>query len=157
MEIEININSSEAVYLQIINQIRDGVRTGALPSGHSLPPVRQLASDLMINPNTVAKAYKQLELQKIIRGAGRQGTFVEENAVARIDNNNHEDAKHELDTLLKSLKKRGLTTAQIKVILFDQIEKINDDNENAKQISFKDEGFSKRLPGLFSRKQKGEN
>lgn len=155
MEIEININSSEAVYLQIINQIRDGVRTGALKSGHSLPPVRQLASDLMINPNTVAKAYKQLEAQKVVRGAGRQGTFIEDNAAARVDNNNHEDAKHELDALLKSLRKRGLTAAQIKVILFDQIEKINDNKETAKQITFKGEGFSKKLPGLFSRKQKG--
>ena len=121
--------------------------------GHSLPPVRQLADDLMINPNTVAKAYKMLEAQNVVRGSGRQGTFIEENAVTQIELGNHQDAKHELDNLLKSLTSRGLTRAQIKLILFDQMMKLEGQpGENEKQISFKGEGFTKKKPGFFSRK-----
>ncbi len=156
MDILINTKSSEPVYLQIVNQIRAAVQSGALLPGHSLPPVRQLAGDLMINPNTVAKAYKILEQNRIVRGAGRQGTFIADEAAVRIENGNHEDAQHELEELISSLRKRGLTAAQLKLILLDQIEKISvkSDDQDARQISFKGEGFSTRIPKFFTRKQR---
>jgi len=153
MEVLIDTKSREPVYAQIVSQIRTAVQTGALKAGCSLPPVRQLAGDLMINPNTVAKAYKMLERERIVRGAGRLGTFIEEDAEAKIELGNHAEARHELDRVIKSLKERGLTTAQLKVILFDQIERVGSDpnQQEEKQISFKGEGFARRLPGFFSR------
>ena len=71
----------------------------------------------------------------------------------KLNLGNHQDAKHELDNLLKSLASRGLTRAQIKLILFDQMMKLEGQpGENEKQISFKGEGFTKKKTGFFSRK-----
>lgn len=154
MEIEIDIKSPEPVYAQIVRQIREAVQRGMLQAGHSLPPVRQLAGDLMINPNTVAKAYKQLEGERVVRGAGRQGTFIEENARAQIELSNNQDAQHELDNLLRDLERRGLSKAQIKIILFDQIKKLDAaeaEKPDDKQISFKGDGFSTRFPKFLKR------
>ena len=124
MEIEINTKSSEAVYAQIVSQITRAVQGGLLKPGYSLPPVRQLAGDLMINPNTVAKAYKQLEMARVVIGAGRKGTFVADQAKEFIEQNNSQDAKHELGTLLKSFKGRGISIDEISALLFDQINEL---------------------------------
>ncbi len=156
MKLKIDIKSQEPAYSQIVNQVRSAVHSGALKPGEVLTPVRQLASLLNLNPNTVAKAYKMLEQERIVHGAGRQGTFVEENAKLQIKDNNQAAAKYELDTLIKFMRSRDLDTAQIKLLLFDQIEKI--DNETVanddRQISFKGEGFTKKLPSFFSKRQK---
>ena len=159
MEIFIDTKSSEPVYAQIVSQIRAAVQQGALKAGHSLPPVRQLAGDLMINPNTVAKAYKMLERERVVRGAGRQGTFIEEDASAQIELGNHQDARHEIETVLKSLKARGLSTTQLKLILFDQIEKVGGDAEPGDdgQISFKGAGLSTRFPTFLTGKKGDSN
>ena len=149
MEIEIDTKSPEPVYAQIVRQIREAVQRGMLQAGHSLPPVRQLAGDLMINPNTVAKAYKQLEGERVIRGAGRQGTFVEENAKAQIELSNNQDAQHELDNLLRDLERRGMTRAQIKIILFDQIERLEKIEEAKKKEQSDDKQIS--FAGLLGR------
>ena len=124
MEIEIKISSPEPVYKQIVRQISEAVQTGGVKGGYSLPPVRQLAGDLMINSNTVAKAYKQLEQMRVVRGAGRAGTFVEENAAAHIAQNNSVSAKIELDGLLKSFVDRGIPGPEVRILLFDSIEKL---------------------------------
>lgn len=97
---------------------------GTLAAGHSLPPVRQLASDLMINPNTVAKAYKQLEVARIVAGAGRKGTFVADHAKVSIEQNNSLDAKHELGALLSSFKGRGISADEISALLFEHINEL---------------------------------
>ena len=80
MNIAINTASPEPVYEQIVRQIHDAVKTGRLESGRPLPPVRQLAGDLSLNRNTVARAYKILEDQGVILTAGRKGTFVRQGA-----------------------------------------------------------------------------
>lgn len=123
MDIEINTSSPEPVYMQIIRQVCEGVRSRDLKDGYSLPPVRQLAADLMINPNTVAKAYKQLEQMRVVRGAGRAGTFIEENAADHIAKNNSASAKFELESLIKSFVDRGISAPEVRVLLFDSIEK----------------------------------
>ncbi|MBT6031884.1 MAG: GntR family transcriptional regulator [Kordiimonadaceae bacterium] len=107
-----------------MQQIRYAVQEGGLKSGHSLPPVRQLAGDLMINPNTVAKAYKLLESQKVIRGAGRKGTFIEDNAAVHIERSNQADARYELGQLVKTFEGRGMTVKEIRLLLFNHIEKL---------------------------------
>jgi GntR family transcriptional regulator len=63
-------------YEQVCGQIRDLVRSKALPPGHRMPPVRRLAGDLGLAPNTVARAYRQLESEDVLEGRGSRGTFV---------------------------------------------------------------------------------
>lgn len=154
MEIKINLKSSEAVYIQIVCQIKAAVQSGVIMGGHSLPTVRQLAGDLMVNPNTVAKAYKMLETQRIVRGAGRAGTFVEENASLHLELSNNNDAQYELATVLKSLQSKGLNKAQLQQLLLDEVEKLSavpDEKPEDRQISFKGDGFTSRFPRFLKR------
>ncbi len=65
-------------YRQIIDQIRFGIAMGKLKTGEQLPTVRALAVDLKVNLNTVAKAYKELEIQKVLETQQGTGTFVGE-------------------------------------------------------------------------------
>jgi GntR family transcriptional regulator len=60
----IDLHSGVPVYRQLIDQVRSGIASGSLTAGDQLPTVRQLAVDLEINPNTVMRAYRELELQK---------------------------------------------------------------------------------------------
>src|SRR5690606_19959780 len=65
-------------YRQIIDQIRFGIATGKLKAGEQLPTVRSLAVDLKVNLNTVAKAYRELEIQNILETQQGTGTFIGE-------------------------------------------------------------------------------
>lgn len=61
---------------QIKNQIAEQRATGELPANHRLPPVRHLAAELGVAPNTVARAYRELEASGVIQTRGRHGSFV---------------------------------------------------------------------------------
>lgn len=77
--------SGVPVYRQIIDQVRGGIASGALAAGYQLPTVRQLAVDLEINPNTVVRAYRELELGGLLETQQGTGTFISEKKVARGD------------------------------------------------------------------------
>jgi GntR family transcriptional regulator len=72
----LDLQSGVPIYRQIIDQVRGALASGALQAGDQLPTVRQLAVDLMINPNTVVRAYKELELSGWIETHQGTGTFV---------------------------------------------------------------------------------
>ena len=72
----VDASSSEPPFEQVRRQIAAGAASGALPPGHKLPTVRQLAEDLGLATNTVAKAYRALETAGIIETHGRAGTLV---------------------------------------------------------------------------------
>jgi GntR family transcriptional regulator len=73
---ELNLHSGVPVYRQLIDQVRSGVASGSLIAGDQLPTVRQLAVDLAINPNTVLKAYRELELGGLLETHQGTGTFI---------------------------------------------------------------------------------
>jgi len=75
MQFRIDNASDRAVYLQIIDQVKRDIALGRLDKEEKLPTVRQLAQQLAINPNTIAKAYRQLEQEGIVTRAGA-GAFV---------------------------------------------------------------------------------
>jgi GntR family transcriptional regulator len=72
----LDLQSGVPVYRQIIDQVRGGVASGALSVGDQLPTVRQLAVDLAINPNTVVRAYRELELGGLLETHQGTGTFI---------------------------------------------------------------------------------
>ena len=74
--IRLDQHSGVPVYRQIIDQVRGGVANGALQAGDQLPTVRQLAVDLAINPNTVVRAYRELELGGLLETNQGTGTFI---------------------------------------------------------------------------------
>ncbi|RPH77510.1 MAG: GntR family transcriptional regulator, partial [Candidatus Rokuibacteriota bacterium] len=70
------MGSGVPVYRQIIDQILGGIASGALEPGQQLPTVRQLAVDLAINPNTVVRAYRELEIRGVLATQQGIGTFI---------------------------------------------------------------------------------
>lgn len=72
----LDLHSGVPVYRQIIDQVRGGIASGALAVGDQLPTVRQLAVDLSINPNTVVRAYRELELGGSLVTHQGTGTFI---------------------------------------------------------------------------------
>ncbi len=76
MGIKIDTKSGVPFYRQIIEQIKFSIARGGLKPGDQLPTVRQLAVDLSLNPNTVIRAYRELEIQDILESQQGSGTFV---------------------------------------------------------------------------------
>lgn len=76
IEFKLDPKSGIPFYRQIIDQIRYGIATGTLKVGEQLPTVRALAVELKVNLNTVIKAYKELEIQKILETQQGTGTFI---------------------------------------------------------------------------------
>jgi GntR family transcriptional regulator len=72
----LDLHSGVPVYRQIMDQVRGGIASGALTVGDQLPTVRQLAVDLSVNPNTVVRAYRELELSGLLETHQGTGTFV---------------------------------------------------------------------------------
>jgi GntR family transcriptional regulator len=72
----LDLHSGVPVYRQIMDQVRGGVASGALTVGDQLPTVRQLAVDLSINPNTVVRAYRELEFGGLLETHQGTGTFI---------------------------------------------------------------------------------
>jgi len=72
----LDLHTGVPVYRQLIDQVRTGIASGALTAGHQLPTVRQLAVDLAINPNTVMRAYRELELGGLLETHQGTGTFI---------------------------------------------------------------------------------
>lgn len=77
-EFKLDPRSGVPVYRQIIDQVLGGVSAGSLTPGDQLPTVRQLAVDLAINPNTVVRAYRELEIREVLSTQQGTGTFITE-------------------------------------------------------------------------------
>ncbi len=69
-------NDGVPIYLQIVNQVKYLVASGRLAAGEELPPIRALAERLLVNPNTVARAYRELELYGVVSKRRTAGTYV---------------------------------------------------------------------------------
>jgi GntR family transcriptional regulator len=82
---QLDLHSGMPVYRQIIDQVRGGIASGLLAAGDQLPTVRQLAVDLAINPNTVVRAYRELEFGGLLETHQGTGTFISAQKMKRAD------------------------------------------------------------------------
>lgn len=76
MDISINVREGVAIYRQIVNQVKYLVASGLLRPGEELPPIRTLALQLKVTPNTIVKAYDELEISGVVHKRRGSGTFV---------------------------------------------------------------------------------
>src|SRR5215831_17345924 len=76
IEFHLDESSGVATYLQLVQQVRQALRLGLLEPGDRLPTAQQVVASLAINPNTVLKAYRDLEREGLVRARPGQGTFV---------------------------------------------------------------------------------
>ncbi len=84
-QFRLDLHSGVPVYRQLIDQVMAGVAAGTLAGGDQLPTVRQVAVDLSINPNTVVRAYRELEIRGVLETQQGTGTFVSHQKVKRDD------------------------------------------------------------------------
>ena len=76
MQLHVSPADGVPIYLQIVNQVKYLVSSGRLAAGEELPPIRTLAEQLLINPNTVARAYRELEQAGVVEKRRTTGTYV---------------------------------------------------------------------------------
>jgi GntR family transcriptional regulator len=81
----LDLHSGVPVYRQIIDQVLGGIAAATLTGGDQLPTVRQVAVDLAINPNTVARAYRELEIRGVLETQQGTGTFISHKKLKRDD------------------------------------------------------------------------
>ena len=82
-EFGLDLHTGVPVYRQLVDQVRAGIASGSLVTGDQLPTVRQLAVDLAINPNTVMRAYRELELGGLLETHQGTGTFIANKKIER--------------------------------------------------------------------------
>ena len=115
MEIVIDTSRSVPMFAQLIEQIKEAVLNGELSPGSALPSIRQLANDLEMNHNTVAKAYRFLERDSVIQTRGYRGTVVHPDARAnsKVDLNQWVTSK--LSEAITEFRKSGVTDSEIRI------------------------------------------
>lgn len=85
----LDLKSGVPVYRQIVDQVRGAIAAGSLSSGDQLPTVRQMAVDLEINPNTVVRAYRELEYGGLLETHQGTGTFISDQKIPRAGDERH--------------------------------------------------------------------
>jgi GntR family transcriptional regulator len=104
----IDTGSGVPPYLQLVQQTRQAILLGFLRAGDQLPLIREVVEALAINPNTVAKAYRQLEQEALVTGRPGQGTFVNDTQSAAISTATYTSLRRGLQTWLRRAYAAGL-------------------------------------------------
>jgi GntR family transcriptional regulator len=102
------------IYLQIMEQVKHAIATGALRPGEQLPGIRPLAEELVINPNTVAKAYRELQHEGVIELRHGAGAFVSARAPAKKEADAVRAGQAIVDGAIEKLRARGLSDEEIR-------------------------------------------
>jgi GntR family transcriptional regulator len=113
--VRIHISSSDGIpiYLQIVNQVKYLVASGRLVPGEELPPIRVLAERLVVNPNTVARAYRELEAAGVVEKRRTAGTFVSEAGSPLARRERLKIVTERVDALLAEARQLGIGVSEI--------------------------------------------
>jgi GntR family transcriptional regulator len=109
-----NPSSGVPIYVQLMEQVKHAVETGALRPGEQLPGIRPLSEELVINPNTVAKVYRELEHEGVIELRQGAGAFVSGNAGAKQVTDKLRAGQTIVATAIAKLRGRGVTDEEIR-------------------------------------------
>ena len=119
MFIEIEANSAVPIYLQLAQQIIEGVAKGSLKPGDSLPSVRAFAADLGMNMHTVNKAYHYLEEKEFIRIVQKKGVFIHENGVRKASELDRLRLKKELRPIVAEALCLQMSQVEIEQLILE--------------------------------------
>jgi len=109
-----NPSSGVPIYLQLMEQVKHAIETGALRPGEQLPSIRPLAEELVVNPNTIAKAYRELEHEGVIELRQGAGAFVSDKAPTKKDADKLRAAQATVAGAIEKLRERGVTDEEIR-------------------------------------------
>jgi GntR family transcriptional regulator len=115
----LNHSSGVPLYIQLIDQVKHAVETGALHQGDQLPTMRKLAEDLVMNPNTVIRAYRELEHEGVIELRQGSGAFISEAVVVRTKV--MRKAQTVAQSAIERLAALGLTVEEMRRVLESEL------------------------------------
>jgi GntR family transcriptional regulator len=126
MNLRINFSSGVPIYLQLMEQIKHAVETGAIRAGEQLPTIRKIAEELTMNPNTVARAYRELEREGIVEVRHGLGVFV-----ARLQSSATKTAEiRQAGEVLRSAMEEGmaldLSEAELRRVFEEELSRLQE-------------------------------
>jgi GntR family transcriptional regulator len=116
IEFHLDGRSGVATYVQIVQQVREALRLGVLDVGDQLPTVREVVAELAINPNTVAKAYRELEREGLVVARQGRGTFVA-STLGTPSLEHHDALRRDLEHWLRAAARAGLDEESIRALI----------------------------------------
>src|ERR1039458_10735919 len=122
----LDLHSGVPVYRQIIDQVLAGMASGKLTMGDQIPTVRQVAVDLAINPNTVVRAYRELEIRGVLQTQQGTGTFIGERKVERDEAERFRQLGQLVNEVVSRAGAAGFTMEEL-------LEQINERYKHARQ------------------------
>jgi GntR family transcriptional regulator len=121
MVVHVDVRNGLAVYDQIVRQLKFGVADGALRAGELVPSVRELARELAINPNTVARAYRQLQDDGVLEASRGMGLLVTTAARRHCQAERTKLIRARLKLVLEEAVRSGLETRDIEALVRDEL------------------------------------
>jgi GntR family transcriptional regulator len=113
MDIHISPGDGVPIYLQIVNQVKYLIASGRLLSGEELPAIRVLAEQLVVNPNTVARAYRELEVAGVVTKRRTAGTYVSDAGSPLARRERLKILTERIDALLAEARQLGIGTDEV--------------------------------------------
>src|SRR6266576_577670 len=120
IEFHLDGRSGVPAYLQLVQQVRQAVRLGILRPGDQLPTVKEVVSSLTINPNTVLRAYRELDLEGLVEGRRGVGTFVADGA-APFPPGDLKELRTAIERWVRRARTAGLDDDAIAALLSDTL------------------------------------
>ncbi len=117
MQIHISPQDGVPIYLQIVNQVKYLVASGRLAPGEELPPIRVLAEQLVVNPNTVARAYRELEGAGVVCKRRTAGTYVSDAGSPLARRERLKILTQRIDALLAEARQMGVDTDKVVALI----------------------------------------
>lgn len=122
--INIDVRSSRPIYEQIIDGIKENILKGILMPGDKLPSVREMSSLLTTNPNTVSKAYTELERQGVIETIRGKGTYVSSNYKPKMEEDRMEKLKEDIKKIILEAHYMGIRKEDVLKLINDFYEEV---------------------------------
>ena len=113
MQLHITTNDGVPIYLQIVNQVKYLVASGRLSPGDEMPPIRVLAEQLVVNPHTVARAYRELEVSGVVEKRRTAGTYISEAGSPLARGEQVRILSDRIDSLLSEAHQLGFSDEEI--------------------------------------------
>lgn len=121
MWFHVDVRSGVPIYMQILNQVKRATASGLLKPGDQMPSVRELALELTVNPNTIAKAYQELERDGVIKTVRGIGTFVAEKEVKIVYEERVKVLLTAIDKVLIEAHHLGFSEDEVRQFIDDRI------------------------------------
>ena len=127
--LQLDLKSRKSIYEQVMDQLKEQIITGQMATGEKLPSVRELSKSITVNPNTVQKAYRELERQGYVYTTSGVGTFVADRSEIHADLPALQKAQENLDDAFRQLLFSGIGYEKAKNLTMQIIERRRPDHD----------------------------